>query len=102
MPRITEDFLHGASFHHLAGWGGSFGGSSFQQEIGLGEAKSIESVSVWWPGAEGPRTYPGVALDGFYLATESASQLQPIELPRIQLAGDATARAAHNHRSPPP
>ena len=29
--------------------GGSFGGSSLEQEIGLGEASRIESLSVRWP-----------------------------------------------------
>jgi hypothetical protein len=90
------------SIHRVVGWGGSFGGSSYQQEIGLGEAKSIESVHVWWPGREQPQTYSGAALDRFFLATEGSADLVPLDLPRIRLNGQATARPAHPHRSSEP
>ena len=33
------------------GTGGSFGGNSLLQEIGLGDARAIESIEVRWPAA---------------------------------------------------
>ena len=42
------------SIHAVVGSGGSFGASSLQQEIGLGDATAIRAVEVWWP-ASGTR-----------------------------------------------
>ena len=39
------------SIHTLVGSGGSFGGSSMQQEIGLGKADEILGVAIRWPGS---------------------------------------------------
>ena len=39
------------SIHRLAGSGGSFGGSSLQQEIGLGATDRIEQILITWPGS---------------------------------------------------
>ncbi len=83
------------SIHLLAGSGGSFGGSSFQQEIGLGRAEAIEEVIVRWPG--GPRT-PGTVdriatptLDRFYKLVEGSATLVPLEAPRLVLGGQGAA-----------
>ncbi len=35
--------------HVTAGTGGSFGSSSLQQEIGLGQASKIEALEIAWP-----------------------------------------------------
>jgi len=37
--------------HRLVGTGGSFGSSSLQLEIGLGEALAIEELEIRWPGS---------------------------------------------------
>src|SRR6185503_7262564 len=37
------------SIHLTEGTGGSFGSSSLQQEIGLGDAKSIRKIEIRWP-----------------------------------------------------
>lgn len=37
--------------HRLVGTGGSFGSSSLQQEVGLGEAVAIEEIEILWPGS---------------------------------------------------
>jgi len=58
------------SVHALVGSGGSFGGSSLQQEIGLGEAESIVSVDVTWPGSGWRQRFTGVELDRYYLLVE--------------------------------
>ncbi|MCE7924791.1 MAG: CRTAC1 family protein [Haliscomenobacteraceae bacterium CHB4] len=46
------------------GTGGSFGSSSLRQEIGLGQARKIESVEVQWPKPGVPNTiYTNVPMD---------------------------------------
>ena len=68
------------------GWGGSFGGSSLQQEIGLGAATAIEAIEVRWP-AGGVQVYRDVAMDRAYSLIEGESAPQPVQLGVIQLPG---------------
>ena len=51
------------SVHALVGSGGSFGASSLQQEIGLGDATAIKAVEVWWPASGTRQRVEGVSLD---------------------------------------
>ncbi len=75
------------SVHALAGWGGSFGGSSLQQEIGLGAADAIEEIVIRWPGSGRLQRFPGPPLNRVYRAVEGAAGLEPVELPRLRLGG---------------
>ncbi len=77
------------SVHVLAGSGGSFGGSSLQQEIGLGAAEGIEEIVVRWPGSGTVQSFPGPALNRVYEVTEGEAELVPVELPRIRLGGSS-------------
>ncbi len=86
------------SVHRIVGTGGSFGGSSLQLEVGLGDAISIDSVEVRWPGTTAAQTFPGVQPDRFYLARQGAAVLEPLEIPKLSLG--RTSSAAHRaHRS---
>jgi hypothetical protein len=68
------------SIHLVGGTGGSFGGSSSQQEIGLGAALEILDVTIHWPAGE-RQIYPAVPLNGIYRAVQGRSELLPVELP---------------------
>jgi hypothetical protein len=87
------------SVHTLVGSGGSFGGSSLQQEIGLGRAEAIESLSIVWPASGTRQTFENVALDRFYRLTEGEAELVVLESPRLQL--DANRRPGHHTSAPP-
>ncbi|MFQ5925958.1 MAG: FG-GAP-like repeat-containing protein [Terriglobia bacterium] len=82
------------SIHLLAGSGGSFGGSSIQQEVGLGDASKIEEIIVHWPGSESVQRFRDVVMNRFYLVTEGKTQLVPIEVPRIHLGGHLRNKAS--------
>jgi len=56
--------------HALVGSGGSFGGSSLQQEIGLGHAEAILDLTIVWPGSGTAQRFADVALDRFYQLVE--------------------------------
>ncbi len=43
--------------YRTVGTGGSFGANSLQAEIGLGDAMSVESLEVWWPGENEPQVF---------------------------------------------
>ena len=73
------------SVHALVGSGGSFGGSSLQQEIGLGRAEAIESVSVAWPGAGPPQVFTDVEPNRFYRVVEGEAELVALDPPRLYL-----------------
>jgi hypothetical protein len=71
--------------HRLVGIGGSFGGSSLQQEIGLGKADTIERLTIDWPGTGNRSTFSKVDPDRFYLAVEGESELRPLQVPKLHL-----------------
>lgn len=73
------------SIHHVVGTGGSFGSSSLQAELGLGDATAITTVEVRWPGSGTVSRYPGVALDRAWLAVEGEAALAPVDLPRARM-----------------
>ncbi|MEL7145309.1 MAG: CRTAC1 family protein, partial [Bacteroidota bacterium] len=55
--------------------GGSFGASSLQLEIGVGQAQSIESLHVKWPGSDGWQTFDDIAVNRIYALKEGAKSL---------------------------
>ncbi len=75
--------------HVTVGAGGSFGGSSLQQEIGLGAATAIRSVAVTWPATGETAVYPDVALDRAYRVREGDAAMTPVTLEPLDLSADA-------------
>jgi hypothetical protein len=67
--------------------GGSFGGNSLQQEIGLGDARSIEVLEVRWPVTGEVQEFRDVPLDRAYHIVEGDPVLRPVTLWRFALAG---------------
>jgi hypothetical protein len=88
------------SVHVLAGWGGSFGGSSLRQEIGLGGADEIEEVIVRWPGSGRVERYAAPAHNRIYRAVEGAGVLEPVVLPRLSLSGGGRQEPHHEGAHP--
>ena len=50
--------------------GATFGASPLRQEIGLGDARSIESVEIFWPTTGQTQTLVGFSIDRFYAIRE--------------------------------
>jgi len=84
------------SIYALAGTGGSFGANSLQQEIGLGGAKAIESVTIRWPGSGTVQTFRDVVPNRVYDVVEGRSKLTEVMLPRLHL-GAEPRRSEHHH-----
>ena len=61
--------------HRTGGTGGSFGSSSLQQEIGLGDAEAVTSISVLWPGSRTHQRFEDVAMDRVYRVREGSDEL---------------------------
>ncbi len=65
--------------------GGSFGSSSLQQEIGLGRAKSIDSVEITWPVSGERQVFRNLPMDRFLRFQEGEADFKAIEAKRIKL-----------------
>jgi len=66
----------GREIQALVGSGGSFGASTLQQVLGLGQATGIDSVVVRWPGG-GSETFTGVAMDAVSVLREGSGVARP-------------------------
>ncbi|MFQ5876311.1 MAG: FG-GAP-like repeat-containing protein [Acidobacteriota bacterium] len=66
------------------GTGGSFGGNSLQQEIGLGAAAAIAHIEVTWPASGVRQVFRDVAMDRAYRVVETATELEPLEVTRFR------------------
>jgi len=62
--------------HRSAGTGGSFGSSSLQQEIGLGDALAIEELRLTWPASGQVQSFRDVGLDRVLRVREDATRLE--------------------------
>ena len=70
--------------HRAVGCVSSFGGSPIRrQEIGLGDAKEIRKLEIWWPKSGQRQSYEGVPLDGFVEVTEGAAEFKILPLRKI-------------------
>ena len=73
--------------HVTCGSGGSFGGSSLQQEIGLGAATGIEAIEVRWPATGEAQVFRDVAMDRVYRIVEGDPALGPEKVGVITFQG---------------
>ena len=78
--RVTIEQPNGDTrdIHATVGTGGSFGSSSLQQELGLGDATAIRELEVRWPGSGRVQRLQGVPLDRIVAIREGD---QPVVLP---------------------
>jgi len=67
-------------FHRVVGSGGSFGASSLQQEIGLGEAVSMDTVTIQWASGKS-QTLENPPLNTMLLIREDSDSATVVNLP---------------------
>jgi hypothetical protein len=84
------------SIYRTVSSGGSFGCNPLRQEIGLGDARSIESIEIFWPATGRTQRLPGVSMDRFYRIREGDSAAIPWSVPSFQYR-DMPAAAALVH-----
>ena len=75
------------SIYKWVGSGGSFGASPLRQNIGLGQATSIERLEVYWPTTDTTQMWSGLPFDQAFGITEGRSQLIELPLRHLPLAG---------------
>jgi hypothetical protein len=68
------------SIHRTVGSGGSFGASSFRQEVGLGQARTVRRVEVRWPATGVTQVLTGLEVNRMYHLREGLDTATPVEL----------------------
>ena len=81
--------------------GGSFGGSPFRQEIGLGNASLIDRIEIYWPASDITQIFENVAVNRFYTINELSDSLIETELKSFPFAKkpepNGYHHSSHNH-----
>ena len=83
------------SYYKTVGTGGSFGASPLRQEIGLGQAQSIDRVEIFWPRTGRTQVLTGLKMDHFYKVSEDQAQAMLWDLKSFQLK--TTGGEVHHH-----
>jgi hypothetical protein len=65
--------------------GGNFGSNPLRQEIGLGDATSIVSVDVRWPGSDTRQSLTGLQLNHSYEVREGEATPKELTLHPVRL-----------------
>lgn len=84
--QVEVDTPNGArSIYATVGSGGTFGASTLQQEIGLGDATGIRQLTVIWPATGQRIEYRDVPLNQVLVVREESAIVEPVELSVIDL-----------------
>ena len=78
-----------AVFHRAVGIVSSFGGSPLRQEVGLGDATTIERIEITWPTSGVTQTLTEVPLDAFIEVTEGQAGFRELHMLKKPRRGDA-------------
>ena len=78
-PRGTREL------HRVVGSGGSFGSNPLRQEIGLGDAETITSVEIRWPGSDTRQRLTGFELNRSYQIMEGDNNIVQLKLHPVSL-----------------
>ena len=62
--------------------GGSFGASSLRQGIGLGRARQIDTLEVWWPASGVRQVFRNVKVNQFIEVEESQPEYRTLSTPK--------------------
>lgn len=83
------------TIHRVVTTGASFGASPLRQEIGLGPAKSIETITIHWPATGRTQTLRGLPMDRFYAIAEEDDRATEVALKRLDLTRPAPGHPHH-------
>lgn len=83
------------TFYRHVKSGGSFGGSPFRQEIGLGEAEHITKLEVFWPVSGRHDVYEDIQPNQLLQITEGAEVVEPMEASSFHYA--LSQESEHDH-----
>ena len=96
--KVTVETENGSTrdIYNTLNSGGPFGASPLRREIGLGAAKSIKNIEIYWPASGMKQNFKDVTMDGYYKLTEGIDTLEVQVLKKYQFA----KAAVKNHVKP--
>ena len=83
--QVTENGKQRSIYKHVNS-GGSFGANPLRQTIGIGKARKIEMLEVYWPTTKQTQTFRDLPVDRFIQITEGTDQYKPLELKKFKLS----------------
>ena len=86
--RITIDVLEAGKHRKIYDWvnsGGSFGANPLRQEIGLGNAKLIERLDVFWPTTNQTQIFTDLAVNQSIEIVEGSREYKKVTLTEFNL-----------------
>jgi len=79
--KVVVDDLEGErEIHRIVCTGGSFGSSTLRQEIGIGKARVVKRVEVYWPVSRSTQVLTDLDVNRAYLVREGATVPVRMEL----------------------
>jgi len=87
------------SIYKTVSTGGSFGASPLRQEIGLGQAKAIRSVEIFWPTTGKTQILTGLSLDHFYKVREDEKEAVAWNLKSFPMPSKSAPDHSHHHHA---
>ncbi len=98
--RITvtiDDGGHARRIYRAVGSVSSFGGNPMEQHIGLGKAKRIRSIDIWWPASGIRQHFADVRVNQRYRVREDANRLMLMHLTSFEIGKTKIAPQMHHH-----
>ena len=84
--RITVSSIYGTrDIYKTVSTGSSFGSNPLRQEIGLGDATTIEQIEIFWPISGEEQVFNDVEINKIYKVIENATDLIPLTLKKLSL-----------------
>ncbi len=99
--RIKVTIVEGGrerSIYRAVGSVSSFGGNPMRQHIGVGHAKSIREIEIWWPASGIRQHFRNVAVDRTYRIREDSKALHPVTLKTFEIGKTKIASPLDQHR----
>lgn len=101
---VVADASGERTIHRTVGSGASFGASTLRVEVGIGTAREIRAVEVFWPVTGERQVFHGLAPDRAYVLREGVVEPRPLALKAcsLPLAPPVSVRnPPHGGRRPP-
>jgi len=77
--------------------GGSFGANPLRQEIGLGDATTIDQIEIFWPATGKTKVMKDLRPDPVYHVSEDANVAEPVSLKAVAFKPADPAHHHHHH-----
>ena len=98
--RIQVDIVEEGKPRSIYKWvnsGGSFGANPLRQQIGLGKAKRIETMTIYWPKTDTTQIFENLDVDQFIEIREGDATIHQLDLPKIRFQADHDHSHQHQH-----